>query len=121
MRLRDRAALLLICVVIGWTIYEVVIATSGVRWNIHVADMSVVNTVIPHIPIGDAREGIVRDVSVSDGIYHRLREDRRSGTSAFELRRFRRVGSSAHLVNQGRHFSDGIFGGKRRAALAFSG
>jgi cupin fold WbuC family metalloprotein len=30
-------------------------------------------------------------------------------------------GSSAHLVNQGRHFPDGIFGGKRRAALAFSG
>jgi hypothetical protein len=38
-----------------------------------------------------------------------------------ELRRSRELGSSAHLVNQGRHFSDGIFGGKRRAALAFSG
>ena len=32
-----------------------------------------------------------------------------------------KVGSSAHLVNQGRHFADRIFGGKRRAALAFSG
>jgi MFS family permease len=41
------------------------------------------------------------------------------GNGVIELGTF--LGSSAHLVNQGRHFADGIFGGKRRAALAFSG